>query len=260
MNRENTYPWVGAIIGGIIGLLVAIALSGHFEGDLTAKLNEIVFVSFCTICCGVIGSFFGSYGDYSTYPKDRDIKTNISYGIIISIVDYICLAAAITLDSIGITIAVACLCIFINYVILGIYDVRIIGLPGGNYNTTTTNRVIEVGVLAWLIGTPLVLFGFFFFRYIIGDFYEVIPLFLIPISTLIGYSISKPIIINAFVTRGYFIGNSIIIIANKTVRRYHKWSKHKRHGKEALNMYEIKLREWDGKGYNVSALKELLKK
>lgn len=67
-------------------------------------------------------------------------------------------------------------------------------------------------------------------------------------------------IIKAFVAIGHLIGNSITMTANGIARKYHRWSEQKKQKKEAINIYKTKLKQWEEEGYEVSELKELLKK
>lgn len=246
MNKEGAYPWIGAVIGGITGILLSIIIP---SSDFYIRLNSILFGT-------IIGCFYGSIYNWITEEKRTKITAIIIAGIVGSLFG----------------LHPVSLCIF---GFAGAYAVvTFIVLPS---DKELTHRLITYLLSCAILGAILGLFSVFYppFDILTGKTIDappdpvvgaiayailgLIPLFNIGMGLVCGIStgqgIAKSIVfahplfvIPLFAFIGYVIGKPIMEIAEKRLEE-----------KKKLEVYKTKIERWKKEGYDVSELEEMLK-
>lgn len=195
----GTYPWFGLVIGGISGLLMALMLNGYFEARLMALLNLVIIgIAVSGIFCGFVLGGRGGFTISSFAVFGGVILSGLIAGAIFGI-EYKGMFGGIIVTTLlgepvnalkggpllGAFIGIIFGSVFI--VINAVFRIR----KKWHY----IGESIFIGALIGIIFGLIVTNNIDTFA---GNYIVTIPLFIIPLSAMIGYILS-----NSFSARTY---------------------------------------------------------
>ena len=217
MNKAEAYPWIGAVTGGFVGLLVVI-IASEYVSYVPYSLKGIDWGE-VALSGGTIGLFAGGITLGIIMGKEEGILSGIAFSVTIGPIVGFIIGAIASLIIVAIApILLGIICVVATEIMIGV----------------VTNNIKNLDDIWYLFEDPLMIGGVITGIIISGIAWGLESRF-----------IANAIFIPPFAVAGYGTGKRIGEIIAK-----------KEELEQKINDYKRKIEQWEREGYDVSEWRE----